>query len=107
MDRQKALMERIRNEITQLGVIEKNIYSRSENGIGDCLSYFEVLIELKLRGEEYSNQQIWEEMKSQLNFLRGVASKASDDYLKLTNKYRDLEEHIKWLEKERNSVFKG
>jgi hypothetical protein len=106
MDREKALMERIRNEITQLGVTEKDIYLRSENGIGDCLSYFEVLLELKLRGEEYSNQQVWEEMKKQLNFFRGVAAKASEDYLKLTNKYRDLEEHIKWIEKERNSVLK-
>lgn len=99
MDREKALIERIKNEITQLGVTEKNIYSRQENGIGDCLSYFEVLVELKLRGEEYSNQKVWEEMKSQLNFLRGVAGKASEEYLRLQNKYRDLEEHIKWLEK--------
>lgn len=101
MDREKALLERIKNEITQLGVIEKNIYSRQENGIGDCLSYFEVLVELKLRGEEYSNQQVWEEMKSQLNFMRGTAAKASDEYLKLQNKYRDLQEHIKWLEKDK------
>jgi hypothetical protein len=100
MDRQKALIDRIKNEITQLGVIERDIYSRQENGIGDCLSYFEVLIELKLRGEEYSPQQIWEEMKTQLNFLRGVAAKASEEYLKLQNKNRDLQEHIKWLENE-------
>lgn len=106
MDRQKALMERIKNEIAQQGIIEKNIYQRLESGIGDCISYFEVLLELKLRGEEYSTQQVWEEMKQQLNFFRGVASKASEDYLKLTNKYRDLEEHIMWIEKERDSVIK-
>jgi hypothetical protein len=102
MNREDALLKRIEENLANDGYVRKNIYSKSEYGIGDNASYFQALVDRKLEGKEYPTaQEVWEEMKSQLNFLRGVAGKASEEYLRLQNKYRDLEEHIKWLEKDK------
>lgn len=54
----------------------------------------------KLEGKEYpTSQEVWEEMKMQLNFTNSIAAKASEECLKLQNRCRDLEDHVKWLEK--------
>lgn len=99
MDREKALIERITQNIVDDGYTRKVIYNKLEFGIGNGKSYFDILVDRKLEGKEYPTaQEVWEEMKMQLNFLNSVAAKASDEYLKLQNKIRDLEEHIKWLE---------
>ena len=100
MNREDALLKRIEENLSNDGYVRKNIYSKLEYGIGNNASYFQALVDRKLEGKEYlTAQEVWEEMKAQLNYLGGIAAKASDEYLKLQNKYRDLEEHIKWLEK--------
>jgi chromosome segregation ATPase len=100
MNREDALLKRIEEDLTNDGYVRKNIYSKLEYGMGNNASYFQALVDRKLEGKEYPTaQEVWEEMKSQLNDLGGVAARASEDYRKLQNKYKNLEEHIKWLEK--------
>lgn len=100
MNRKDELLKRIEKNISDDGYVRKNIYTKQQFGIGNNTSYFQVLVDRKLEGKEYpAAQEVWEEMKEQLNFMSSVAAKASDEYLKLQNRVRDLEEHIKWLEK--------
>ena len=100
INREDELLKRIEKNISDDGYVRKNIYTKQQFGIGNNTSYFQVLVDRKLEGKEYPDaQEVWEEMKAQLNFMNSVAAKASDEYLKLQNKVRDLEEHIKWLEK--------
>jgi hypothetical protein len=100
MNREDFILKRIEQNILEDGYVRKNIYAKKEFGIGNNASYFQVLVDRKLEGKDYPTaQEMWEEMKMQLNFFNSVAAKASEEYLKLQNKVRDLEEHIKWLEK--------
>lgn len=100
MNKEDALIKRIEDDLINEGYVRKNIYHKTEHGLGDNTSYFQALVDRKLEGKEPPTaQEVWEEMKTQLNFLRSVASSASQEYLKLQNKARDLEEHIRWLEK--------
>lgn len=99
MSREDEIIRRAEESVSNDGYLRKNIYTRLEFGMGNNTSYFQVLVDKKLEGAEYPTaQQVWEEMKMQLNFAQGVAAKASEEYLRLQNKVRDLEEHIKWLE---------
>jgi hypothetical protein len=100
INREDELLKRIEKNISDDGYVRKNIYTKQQFGIGNNTSYFQVLVDRKLEGKEYPTaQEVWEEMKAQLNFINSVTAKASDEYLKLQNRIRDLEEHIKWLEK--------
>jgi hypothetical protein len=100
MNREDEIVKRIEQTVSEDGYVRKNIYTRLQFGMGNNTSYFQVLVDRKLEGKEYPTaQEVWEEMKMQLNFMNSVAAKASEEYLRLQNKYRDLKEHIKWLEK--------
>jgi hypothetical protein len=100
MNREDLVLARIEQSVSEDGYVRKNIYTKKEFGVGNNASYFQVLVDKKLEGKDYPTaQEIWEEMKMQLNFTSSIAAKASEEYLKLQNKVRDLEEHIKWLEK--------
>lgn len=100
MTREDEILKRIEQAVSSDGYVRKNIYTRIQFGIGNNTSYFQVLVDRKLEGKEYPTaQEVWEEMKMQLNFVNSTAAKASEEYLRLQNRYRDLEEHIKWLEK--------
>ena len=100
MTRENEILKRLEQAVSEDGYVRKNIYTRQQFGMGDNTSYFQVLVDRKLEGKEYPTaQEVWEEMKMQLNFMNSTAAKASQEYLTLQNKYRDLEEHIKWLEK--------
>lgn len=100
MTREDEIIKRIEQIVAENGYVRKNIYTRLQFGMGNNTSYFQVLVDRKLEGKEYPTaQEVWEEMKMQLNFMNSTAAKASQEYLTLQNKYRDLEEHIKWLEK--------
>lgn len=100
MNREDEIIKRIEQTVSEDGYVRKNVYTRLQFGMGNNTSYFQVLVDRKLEGKEYPTaQEVWEEMKMQFNFMNSVAAKASDEYLRLQNKHRDLEEHIKWLEK--------
>lgn len=100
MNREDEIIKRIEQTIAADGYVRKNIYTKQQFGMGNNTSYFQVLVDRKLEGKEYPTaQEVWEEMKMQFNFMNSVAAKASEEYLKLQNRVRDLEEHIKWLEK--------
>ena len=99
-NREDEIIRRIEQTLAEDGYVRKNIYSKTEIGMGNNPSYFQVLVDRKLEGKEYPTaQEVWEEMKMQFNFMNSVAAKASEEYLRLQNRVRDLEEHIKWLEK--------
>lgn len=100
MDRSKSIIERIEERLKEEGFSKKNILESSETGLGDYNSFFDLMIDLRLDGKEHvAAQEIWEDMKKQINFFRRNLSKAADDYRKLENKYRglqnDYEEAIK------------
>jgi hypothetical protein len=98
--REDEIIKRIEQTVTEDGYVRKNIYSKIQFGMGNNVSYFQVLVDRKLEGKEHPTaQEVWEEMKMQINFMNSVAANASKEYLKLQNRVRDLEEHIKWLEK--------
>jgi hypothetical protein len=100
MTREDEILKRIEQTVSEDGYVRKNIYTRQQFGMGNNTSYFQVLVDRKLEGREYPTaQEVWEEMKMQFNFMNSVAAKASDEYLKIQNRVRDLEEHIKWLER--------
>ena len=100
MNREDEISKRFEQTVAADGYVRKNIYTKQQFGMGNNTSYFQVLVDRKLEGKEYPTaQEVWEEMKMQFNFMNSVAAKASEEYLKLQNRVRDLEEHIKWLEK--------
>ena len=100
MTREDEVVRRIEQTVSEDGYVRKNIYTKLQFGMGNNASYFQVLVDRKLEGKKYPTaQEVWEEMKMQINFMNSVAANASKEYLKLQNKVRDLEEHIKWLEK--------
>jgi hypothetical protein len=68
--------------------------------MGDFKSFFEFLFDLHLEGKELPTpEEIWTEMKKQLNYAQGNLLKASDDYRKIQNTVRhqqsDLQERMK------------
>lgn len=100
MNREDEISKRFEQTVAADGYVRKNIYTKQQFGMGNNTSYFQVLVDRKLEGKEYPTaQEVWEEMKMQFNFMNSVAAKASEEYLRLQNRVRDLEEHIKWLEK--------
>jgi hypothetical protein len=100
MTREDEIIKRIEQTVSEDGYVRKNVYTRLQFGMGNNTSYFQVLVDRKLEGKEYPTaQEVWEEMKMQFNFMNSVAAKASEEYLRLQNRVRDLEEHVKWLEK--------
>jgi len=94
--------ERIKAKIAQLeeglrkeGYEKKTITAHSETGFGDMDSFFEFLLEQKLDGNELpSLENVWENMKKQINFYRFQLNKASADYLKLENRLRTLQKTL-------------
>jgi hypothetical protein len=93
MNREEQVIERIKTSVAEDGYTRKDIRYASKNGIGDAKSYFDALVDIKLEGKAYPprSQEVWEEMKAQINYLTGCLVKASEDYAKLQNKVRHLE----------------
>lgn len=103
-NRSDALIQRIEENLTNEGFKKKPIYQRKEFGFGDFESFFDLMVDVRLGGKEYlTAEEVWENMKMQVNFLLGTLAGASDDYIKLQNRYKNLEEHVKWLESLQNS----
>ena len=89
--RTRARLERIENQVADEGYKNSKNYGQSEVGYGDFDSFFEVLVECRLAGEEYpTHVQVFNNMKKQVNFLRADLTKASEDYLKIQNECRHL-----------------
>lgn len=101
-ERQKAILKRVEDELSSDGYKRIPIYEGDLSSNSFFLSYWDLIVDRKLAGlEAPTSQEIWEDMKKTINYLNRTAAKASEDYLRLQNKIRDLEEHIKWLEKDR------
>lgn len=101
-DRTKAIIQKIEDELKNNGFVRKNILNSKSGGIALAKSYFDALVDLKLEGkDEPKSQEIWEEMKEHINYLSLTLSKAADDYRKLENKVRHLEQDIAELIKKK------
>jgi hypothetical protein len=100
MDRQKTLIERIHKQLAEDGYVKNDIHAQVKYGIGNARSYFDALVDIKLEGLDYPKaQDVWEEMKMQINYLTKSLLKASRDYDILQAKCRGLEEDIRDLRK--------
>lgn len=100
-DRAKARLERIENQVADEGYKNEKIYQQSETGYGDFKSFFDVLVDCHLAGEDYpTHVQVFNNMKKQINYLTTNLASASEEYLKLQNKCR-------YLEKDKEELIKN
>lgn len=91
MDRLKSIIERIESELKTEGHIKKEIWTKSATGYGDPRSYFDLLVDLKLDGKkDLTMEELWENMKMQLNEKDSLIAHADKEYRKLQNSYRGL-----------------
>jgi hypothetical protein len=101
MDRLKELIARITKALEEEGIEVEPIFEHSKNGFGDFQSFFELMIDVRLDGKDKLDaQEVWENMKKQLNWLQTAAIVASDDYRKLENRFRNLQNDYQLLIKE-------
>ena len=101
MDREQQIIDRIEAIVLAEGIIRKNIYGSAQYGIGSSKSYFDVLVDKRLEGKSYPTaQEVFEEMKMNVNYLTRSLVKASEDYAKLETKIRGLENDIRDLIRE-------
>lgn len=92
-DREKEMIQRIKESLIKEGVSEKIITESKQYGIGSAKSYLEALVDLRLEGRDLpKTQEVWEGMKLQINFLTSSLLRASDDYAKLESRFRGSKE---------------
>ena len=61
--------------------------SSSQSGFGDYSSFLELLIDLKLEGKDIpSGEEVFNNIKKQINHAQGLIFHASKEYKKLENK---------------------
>lgn len=91
-DRDKAIIDRIKNSLREEGFVDKPVYMGIDGGLGDFEYFFEVMVDLRLRGiRNVTPEFIWEDMKMQINNMSSTIRKAGEDYTRLANKHRDLQ----------------
>ena len=78
MDRTKQIINRIEEELIRENFKKKIITQQSEFGYGDLNSFFELMVDLRLEGKiTVSSEEVWENMKKQINYLKTTATKAA------------------------------
>ena len=96
------IISRYERIVSQEGIRNRIIYEHEDTLPSQFRKYFDYRVELLLRGdEELSPQRLWEEMRKKINLLEGQLAKASEDYTKLENKCRDLQNLVDDLMKGR------
>jgi hypothetical protein len=99
MDRTKEIIERIAKNLREQGYEENPIHERVDSGLGDYDSFFQIMVDSRLEGVELSAEEIWENMKKQINHLRKIIQDAERDYGRLTTKYRTAQENYEALQR--------
>lgn len=90
-ERARARYERIENTVFDEGYVKKEIHQQDNVGYGDFQSFFEILVDCKLAGSEYPTaQEVFENMKKQINHYKAEVNKYSEEYFKLLNENRAL-----------------
>lgn len=103
MDRLKAIIERIEKELKEEGFEKKPVFEKSSSGYGDMSSFFDLLVDLRLDGKkDLTLQELWENMKKQLNDRDSTIAHADKEYRKLQNAYRGLKNDYEELIKTHN-----
>lgn len=95
-NRENQVIQRIRESLIEEGVKSRVVRESAQYGLGSAKSYAEALLDLRLEGKgNPTAQEVWEEMKAQINFLTGALIRASEDYSKLETGIRGLKEDLK------------
>ena len=93
MSRADQIIERTKNSLIEDGYVEKNVYERSSEGMGDHDSFFSLMIDRRLKGQkEPSAEEVWISMKQQINYAAITIADAEKEYEKLFNKHFDLKQ---------------
>lgn len=93
-DRSNQIIERIKTELRADGYGEVEVFQKQSSGIGDYSSFFEILIDRRLAGKhnEPSAEEVWAEMKMQINYLRKIIIDAEKEYKILASHNFDLKQ---------------
>ena len=107
-ERTKQIVDRISQQLADDGYVKADQYNQTQYGIGSSKSYFEALIDRKLAGyDDYPTaEQVWSEMKAQINWYSRQLLRASEEYSKLESRLRGAEDDIRDLRKELNDKEK-
>lgn len=90
--REKQIIERTRKSLLHDGFIEVPINEKSQFGMGDYISFFDLMIDRRLEGlDQPSPEEVFVNMKRQINYLNKIILDVGKDYTLLSNKYRDLQ----------------
>ena len=101
-ERLKAKIEQVKLSLIDSGIIEENVLGSSETGPGDYKSYFEYMIDRRLDGKaQPTPEELWKEMRLQINHLSRALSRASEDYRKMENRCRALQNDLNEIIKEK------
>jgi len=93
MSRSEKIIENIEKRLNNLGYTKNKKFLCDKNGYGDFDTFFDLLVDLKLNGislDTINKEMLWENMKSQMNYLESCLIKATDDHRKLENEVRHL-----------------
>lgn len=91
-DRHQQIIDRAKQALLDDGLVDTPVYDKSPNGMGDYPSYFEMMVDRKLDGQkEPSAQEVWNDMKRQLNYAAKTIADAEKEYKKLFSSNFDLQ----------------
>lgn len=95
-DRSKQIIERFKKELVSEGIEEIKITYASREGFGHLESFFDLMLDLKLAGKkEISAQEVFENMKAQINYCQKNLLDAEKSYQRLMIEFRDLQDLYK------------
>lgn len=105
MSRENAIIEKIENQLLSEGY--KRLKDRyelfGESKFGKEESFFDLMVNLRLSGEEgISAEEVFNDLRKEINSLTYIAANANDDYEKLHRKYRGLKYDYERLIRENN-----
>jgi hypothetical protein len=105
MNKQKQIITKFESAVSADGYVRKNITAKIQYGMGNAKSYFDVLVDTRLAGNEYPTaQEAWEELKGQINFLTSNLLAASEEYSRLATKNRGLtSDHIDLIKENKST----
>lgn len=106
--RTKSIIERIEKDLRTQGWENNPVTEKSTTGYGDYDSYFQLLVDKQLEGAglNFHKEDVWENMKKQINHLRKIILDAERDYKRLTVRYKTVQEDYEDLQRENLELIK-
>lgn len=101
-DRHQQIIDRAKQALLDDGLVDTPVYDKSPDGMGDYSSFFEMMVDRKLEAQrEPTAQEVWVDMKRQLNYASKTIADAEKEYKKLFNANFDLQREYDQLLKGR------